>query len=86
MLSVAFFFLEIIMDYFLNALRQYLYGIGWLVICITFCITSFKLFDKFTPVDFKKELEEKNIAFALFVGLFLFGLALGTLIFAGMSS
>lgn len=74
------------MEQFLNALKQYMYGTGWLIICITFCIVSFKLFDRFTPVDFKKELEEKNIAFALFVGLFLFGLALGTLIFAGLSS
>ena len=71
---------------FLAAIKQYLYGIGWLVICITFCIVSFKAFDKFVPVDFKKQIEEKNMAFALFMGLFLFGLALGTLLFAGLSS
>ena len=71
---------------FLAALKQYLYGIGWLVICIAFCVFSFKLFDRFVPIDFKKEIEEKNIAFAIFMGLFLFGLALGTLLFAGLSS
>jgi len=74
------------MEQFLAALKQYLYGIGWLIICISFCLASFKVFDRFTPVDFKKELEEKNIAVALFMGLFLFGLALGTLLFAGMVS
>ena len=74
------------MEQFLGALKQYLYGIGWLVICITFCIVAFKLFNKFSPVDFKKELEEKNIAFALFMGLFMLGIALGALLFAGSVS
>ena len=71
---------------FFAALKQYAYGIGWLIICISFCIVSFKVFDRFVPIDFKKEIENQNIAFAIFMGLFLFGLALGTLIFAGLSS
>lgn len=70
---------------FLAAIKQYLYGAGWFVICITFCIVSYKLLDKYIPINFKKEIEEKNMAFAVFLGLFMMGLALGSLLFAGLS-
>ena len=64
------------------ALKSYLYGIGWMLICIQFCIIGIRLFDKFSPVDFKKEVEEKNMAFAVIIGLYLFGLTFGMLYFA----
>lgn len=67
---------------FFQALRNYLYGIGWLIICIQFTILGFRLFDKHCPIDFKKEVEKGNTAFAIMIGLFLFGLVFGILYFA----
>jgi len=70
------------MDTFLDALISYAYGTGWLVLCIVFAIIGFKVFDKFCPIDFKQEIEKGNTAFALLIGLFLFGLTFGILYFA----
>lgn len=64
------------------ALKSYLYGIGWLLICIQATILGFRAFDRHCPVDFGKEIEEHNMAFAVMVGLFLFGLVFGTLYLA----
>ncbi len=66
----------------LAALKSYLYGIGWLCISVAFSVIGFKIFDKFTPIDFKKELEAQNMAFALMIGLFLLGLTFGVLYLA----
>ncbi len=70
------------MNTFLLALQSYAYGIGWLVLCIAFAIIGFRLFDRFCPIDFKQQIEEKNIAFALMAGMFLFGLTFGILYLA----
>lgn len=70
------------MQDFLIALKCYLYGIGWLVICVTFCVIGFRVFDRFCPIDFKKEIEEKNMAFAVMLGMFLLGLTFGILYLA----
>ncbi len=70
------------MEFFLLSLRAYAYGIGWLVICISFAIIGFRLFDRFCPIDFKHEIQEKNLAFAVMAGLFLFGLTFGILYLA----
>ena len=70
------------MDVFLMAIKSYLYGIGWLVICITFSVIGFRVFDRFCPIDFRKEIEEKNMAFAVMLGLFLLGLTFGILYLA----
>lgn len=64
------------------AMKSYAYGIGWLVISCTFSIIGYKLFDYFTPIDFKTELEKGNVAFALMIGLFLLGLTFGILFLA----
>jgi len=70
------------MEDFLLALKSYAYGIGWLVLCIGFSAVGFKVFDKLTPIDFRKEIEAGNMAFAVMVGAFLFGLTFGVLYFA----
>ncbi len=69
-----------------HALCQYLYGIGWLIIAVVFCIGTYKVFDLIDPLDFRKELEKNNIAMGIVIGMLLLGLTLGTLIFAGMIS
>ena len=69
-----------------HALLQYLYGIGWLVIAVGFCIGTYKFFNWVDPMDFRKELERENMAVGIVVGMLLLGLTLGTLIFAGMLS
>ena len=73
-------------DVVLQALMQYAYGIGWLVIAVAFCIGTYRVFDAVDPLDFRKELEKGNIAIGIVVGMLLLGLTLGTLIFAGMIS
>jgi hypothetical protein len=45
-------------------------------------ILGFRLFDRFCPIDFRKEIEAQNMAFAVMIGLFLFGLTFGVLYFA----
>ncbi len=69
-----------------HALWQYVYGIGWLIIAVVFCIGTYKVFDWVDPLDFRKELEKNNIAMGIVIGMLLLGLTLGTLIFAGMIS
>lgn len=64
------------------ALKSYLYGIGWLVISIQLSLLGFRLFDKMTPIDLRKEIENQNMACAIMVGLLLLGLVFGTLYFA----
>lgn len=70
------------MEDFILALKSYAYGSGWLVISILFAIAGFKLFDKLSPINFQKEIEEKNTAFALLMGMFLLGLTFGILFLA----
>jgi len=70
------------LDTFLDALTAYLYGMGWLVICISFSAIGFKVLDRVVPIDFRKEIEERNMPFAVLLGLFMFGLSFGTLYFA----
>jgi len=74
------------MEVLKQALYQYLYGIGWLVIAVVFCIGTYRVFDMIDPLDFRKELEKNNIAMGIVIGMLLLGLTLGTLIFAGMIS
>lgn len=71
------FFTEILL-----ALKSYLYGIGWLTICVFFVILAFRLFTRHGPVDVKKELEKQNMALALMLGLWLLGLTFGILYLA----
>lgn len=70
------------MNYFLQAIYAYLYGAGWLLLALFFTILGFRLFDKFTPFDFKAEIEKGNMAFAVLLGLFLLGLTFGVLYLA----
>jgi len=70
------------MQDFMLALKSYAYGSGWLVISILFAIVGFKLFDKLSPIDFKQQIENQNVAFALMMGLFLLGLTFGILFLA----
>lgn len=64
------------------ALKNYVYGAGWLALCILASIVGFRLFDRFCPIDFKKQIEAGNMAFAVMAGLFLLGLTFGILYLA----
>ncbi len=66
----------------LLALKSYLYACGWLLISILFVIIGYRLFDRFCPIDFSREIRQQNMAFALMIGLFLLGIAFGTLYLA----
>ena len=66
----------------LLAFKSYLYGIGWLAICIFFSAVGFRLFDHLCPIDFRREIEKQNMAFAIMVGLYLLGLTFGILYLA----
>ena len=70
------------MQDFLVALKSYLYGIGWGVIAIQLTILAYRLFDRFTPLDCGREIRERNTAFAVVVGMFLFGISFGVLYLA----
>ncbi len=70
------------MEDFWLAMKSYAYGTGWLLISMVFSIVGFKLFDAFCPIDFKKEIEKGNTAFALLIGMFLLGLTFGILYLA----
>ena len=70
------------MQEFLLALRTYLYGIGWGVVAIQLTILAYRLFDRFTPLDFGREIREQNTAFAVVLGMFLFGISFGVLYLA----
>lgn len=74
------------MEDFLAVLYRYLYGMGWLVLCLVFTGVGFKVLDRLVPIDFKAEIEKGNMAFGIMMGLFLFGLTFGTLYFAGSVS
>lgn len=65
-----------------NALHSYLYGAGWLFLTIACSLIGLRLFDWLSPVNFKKEIEKGNMAFAVMVGLYLLGLTFGMLYLA----
>lgn len=68
-----------------SALTSYLYGIGWLVIIVTFLPMALRaLLGVFgiTPSEARKELEKQNLAFAIAGGLLALGLTFGVLYFA----
>lgn len=63
------------------AFKNYLYGIGWLLIAVQAILYGFRLFARFCPLDVRQEIQDRNMAFAVMVGLFLFGLTFGVLYF-----
>jgi ABC-type sulfate transport system permease component len=69
------------MSDFWLALKNYLYGIGWLFIAFQAIAYGLRLFVRVCPLDIRHEIAAKNMAAAVMVGLFLFGLAFGVLYF-----
>ena len=63
------------------ALKNYAYGIGWLLIAVQAILFGFRLFARFCPLDMRKEIQDRNMAFAVMAGLFLLGLTFGVLYF-----
>ncbi len=64
------------------ALKSYLYGCGWLVIALVGTAQGLRYLQRYSPVNVKAELERGNMAVALVLGLFLFGLVFGILYLA----
>ncbi len=67
----------------LNLLGRYVYGIGWLAVCLAAIVVGIRLFRAALPIDLKQHLEERNLAVALVFGLFLVALIGGIFFLAG---
>jgi hypothetical protein len=52
------------------------------VIVLQFALLGYRAFDRLLPINVRKEIEERNLAAALLIGLFLIGLVFGGLYFA----
>jgi uncharacterized membrane protein YjfL (UPF0719 family) len=68
-------------------LLNFLYAIFGAILTIAFMVMGYKVFDKITPFDTSKQLEEKNMAVgivvvSIFIGL---GIAVGLVIGMGLN-
>ena len=63
---------------------NFLYAIFGVIITLIFMIIGFKLFDKITPFDTSKQLEDNNIAVGIVVGSIFVGLGIAIGLVIGM--
>ncbi len=63
---------------------NFLYAILGVIITLIFMIIGFKLFDKTTPFDTSKQLENNNIAVGIVVGSIFIGLGIAVGLVIGM--
>ena len=63
---------------------NFLYAIFGVIITLIFMIIGFKLFDKITPFDTSKQLEDNNIAVGIVVGSIFVGLGIAVGLVIGM--
>lgn len=63
---------------------NFLYAIVGVIITLIFMIIGFKLFDKITPFDTSKQLEDNNIAVGIVVGSIFVGLGIAVGLVIGM--
>lgn len=65
------------MSDFWSALKSYLYGLGWLLLLAWFLPVTVRRVLALLPADARRELDQRNLAMALFLGLVLLGLSVG---------
>ena len=65
-------------------IANFLYAIFGVIITLIFMAIGFKLFDKMTPFDTSKQLEDNNIAVGIVVGSIFIGLGIAVGLVIGM--
>ncbi|MBT6339626.1 MAG: DUF350 domain-containing protein [Desulfobacula sp.] len=65
-------------------LTNFIYAIFGVIITLIFMVIGFKLFDKMTPFNTSKQLEENNIAVGIVVGSIFIGLGIAVGLVIGM--
>ncbi len=60
------------------------YAIAGAILTIAFMVIGYKIFDKMTPFDTSKQLEEKNMAVGVVVGSIFVGLGIAIGLVVGM--
>jgi uncharacterized membrane protein YjfL (UPF0719 family) len=60
------------------------YAITGAILTIICMVTGYKIFDKITPFDTSRELEEKNVAVGIVVGSVFVGLGISVGLVIGM--
>ncbi len=63
---------------------NFLYAIFGVIITLIFMVIGFKLFDKITPFDTSKQLENNNVAVGIVVGSIFVGLGIAVGLVIGM--
>ncbi|MBE9570657.1 MAG: DUF350 domain-containing protein [Proteobacteria bacterium] len=65
-------------------LLNFIYAIFGAVLTIAFMMIGYKIFDRMTPFNTSKELEEKNVAVGIVVGSIFIGLGIAVGLVIGM--
>ena len=65
-------------------IANFIYAIFGVIITLIFMVIGFKLFDKMTPFNTSKQLEENNIAVGIVVGSIFIGLGIAVGLVIGM--
>ena len=60
------------------------YALAGACLALVFMVVGYKIFDKMTPFDTSKQLEEKNIAVGIVVGAICVGLGIAVGLVIGM--
>jgi uncharacterized membrane protein YjfL (UPF0719 family) len=65
-------------------LLNFLYAIFGAILTIAFMVIGYRIFDKITPFNTSKQLEEKNVAVGIVVGAIFIGLGIAVSLVIGM--
>lgn len=65
-------------------LMNFCYAIVGAILALIFMVVGYKTFDKITPFDISKQLEEKNVAIGIVVGSIFVGLGIAIGLVIGM--
>ncbi|UCF55744.1 MAG: DUF350 domain-containing protein [Deltaproteobacteria bacterium] len=65
-------------------LLNFLYAIFGAILTIAFMVIGYRIFDKITPFNTSKQLEEKNVAVGIVVGSIFIGLGIAVGLVIGM--
>jgi len=65
-------------------LLNFLYAIFGAILTLAFMLLGYQIFDKITPFNTSKQLEEKNVAVGIVVGSIFIGLGIAVGLVIGM--
>jgi len=66
------------------AVLNFVYALCGALLTLIFMVIGYKIFDKVTPFDTSRQLEEKNIAVGIVVGAIFIGLGIAVGLVVGM--